>query len=100
MRFLNKLFGRPGGAAGSGGLDVDSAVATLAALYNDPEVKSERGIAITGPRATEVREVGRGLYKAGGKERMLAARDRFREQHGWAGANLEAIWASMPEWQK
>ena len=30
---------------------------------------------------------------------MTAARDRFREQYTWAGANLEAIWASMPEWR-
>src|SRR6266852_8396852 len=97
MSFLSRLFG---GAGASGVLDVESAVTTLSVLYDDPEVVSERGIAISGRRAEEVRAVGRQLHKAGGKERMLAARDRFREQHGWASANLETIWASLPEWQK
>ena len=99
MGFLNRLFGRGGGAAAAGGLDVDGAVGALAALYDDPEVRSERGISLTGPRAGEVRAIGRRLHKAGGKARMLEVRDRFRERHGWAVANLEAIWASMPEWQ-
>ena len=99
MGFLNRLFGRGRGAAASGELDVDAAVGALAALYEDPEVRSERGISLTGPRAGEVRAIGRRLHKAGGKARMLEVRDRFRERHGWAGANLEAIWASMPEWQ-
>jgi hypothetical protein len=40
------------------------------------------------------------LHQAGGKGHMLAARDRLREQYGWAGANLERTWASMPEWQR
>jgi hypothetical protein len=100
MSFMNKLFGRRTAAANSAGLEVESAVTTLSALYNDPEVISERGISITGPRADEVRAVGRRLYQGGGKERMLAARDRLREQYGWAGANLERIWASMPEWRR
>ena len=56
--------------------------------------------AISGRRAEEVRAVGRQLHKAGGKQGMLAARDRFREQHGWASGNLETIWSSMPEWTK
>jgi hypothetical protein len=30
---------------------------------------------------------------------MLAARDALRERHGWAIANLETIWASLPEWR-
>ena len=72
----------------------------LSALYDDPEVVSERGISLTGRRAEEVRAVGRRLHKAGGKQQMVVARDRFREQHNWAGANLEAIWASMPEWRQ
>jgi hypothetical protein len=39
------------------------------------------------------------LHKSGGKVSMLAARDALRVTHGWAVANLEAIWASMPEWR-
>lgn len=96
MGFLSKLFG---GSDGASGLDVDSAVTTLSSLYDDPEVVSERGIAINGRRAEEVRAVGRQLHKSGGKERMLAVRDRFREKHNWAGANLETIWSSIPEWR-
>jgi hypothetical protein len=99
MNFLSKLFGGRGGTGASAGLDVESAVSTLSALYDDPEVASERGISITGRRADEVRAVGRGLHKAGGKAQMLAARDRLREQYSWAGANLERIWSSMPEWR-
>jgi hypothetical protein len=100
MDFLSKLFGRRGGTATPGAVDVEGAVNKLAALYDDPEVVSERGISITGRRADEVRAVGRQLHKAGGRESMVAARDRFREKYGWAGANLEAIWASMPEWRQ
>jgi hypothetical protein len=74
-------------------------VSLLAALYDDPEVKSERGLSLLGPRATEVRGVGRRLHKAGGKASMLAARDALRERHGWAIGNLESIWASLPEWR-
>ena len=96
MGFLNRLFG---GASASSGLDVESAVTTLSVLYDDPEVVSERGISISGSRANEVRAVGRQLHKAGGRDRMVATRDRFREQHGWATANLEAIWGSLPEWK-
>ena len=54
----------------------------------------ERGISLTGPRAEEVRGIGRRLYKTGGKGNMVAARDALRVRHGWAIANLEAIWAS------
>jgi hypothetical protein len=100
MGFLSRIFGERGGAGGSGGLDVEGAVNSLSVLYDDPEVVSERGIAISGRRAEEVRAVGRQLHKAGGKDGMLAARDRFRERYGWAGANLETIWSSMPEWRK
>jgi hypothetical protein len=100
MDFLSKLFGRRGGTATSGAVDVESAVSALAALYDDPEVVSERGISITGRRADEVRAVGRQLHKAGGRDAMVTVRDRFRERYGWAGANLEAIWASMPEWRQ
>jgi len=99
MSFLNRLFGRHTDRGNSDGLDVESAVSTLSSLYDDPEVISERGISINSRRADEVRAVGRRLHQAGGKERMLAARDRLREQYGWAGSNLERIWASLPEWQ-
>jgi hypothetical protein len=57
------------------------AVTELSALYDDPEVVSERGISITGRRADEVLAVGLRLHKVGGKQQMFAARDRFREQH-------------------
>src|SRR4051794_564116 len=100
MSFLSKLFGGRGDGGASGGLGIAGAVSTLAALYDDPEVVSERGISITGRRADEVRAVGKQLHKAGGKDGMVAARDRFREDHNWAVANLEAIWASMPEWRQ
>jgi len=100
MSFLSKLFGERGGASSSGALDLEGAVTSLSLLYDDPEVVSERGIAISSRRAEEVRAVGRQLHKAGGKDGMQAARDRFRETHGWAAANLERIWSSMPEWSK
>jgi hypothetical protein len=99
MSFLNKLFGRTQGASSSDGLTLDDGVSSLAALYDDPEVKSERGLSLTGPRAEQVRGVGRRLHKTGGRENMVAARDALRQRHGWAIANLEAIWASLPEWR-
>ena len=99
MGFLNKLFGGRAGTGASTENDVSNAVAILAALYDDPEVRSERGLSVTGPRANEVREVGRRLYKTGGKQSMEAARDSLRVSHNWAVTNLEAIWASMPEWR-
>ena len=98
MGLLDKLFGGKRGDRGDG-LDVESAVNTLAVLYDDPEVKSEGGLSITGQRAEEVRNIGRRLHKAGGKERMQSARDSLRQRFPWAGANLEAIWASLPEWR-
>ena len=99
MGFLDKLFGKAPSTGNSDGLALDAAVSSLAALYDDPEVKSERGLSLTGPRAGEARAVGKRLHKSGGKESMLAARDALRERHGWAVANLEAIWASLPEWR-
>ena len=100
MGFLKRLFGGGSNVGTSSEADIERAVTELSALYDDPEVVSERGISITGRRADEVRAVGRRLYKGGGQQQMFAARDRFREQHNWAGANLEAIWASMPEWRQ
>src|SRR4051812_25633441 len=99
MGFLNRIFGGRDSTAVSSSGDLEDAVATLVGLYDDPEVKSERGLSVTGPRANEVRAVGRRLHKAGGKQSMEAARDRLRVSHNWAVANLEAIWASMPEWR-
>ena len=99
MSFLDKLFGRTRASQNSDGLDVERTVSSLAALYDDPEVKSERGLSLTGPRANEVRDLGRRLHKTGGKQSMLAARDALRGRHGWAISNLEAIWASLPEWR-
>src|SRR5579859_6105437 len=99
MGWLNRLFSRSADAVSPNGLAVEGAVSSLAALYDDPEVKSERGLSVTGPRAEEVRAVGRRLFKSGGKVSMLAARDALRVRHGWAISNLEAIWASLPEWR-
>jgi hypothetical protein len=96
MGLLDRLFGKGGGG---GGLSVDDGVSQLAALYDDPEVKAEGGISITGPRANEVREIGRKLHKSGGKASMEAARDAIRARMGWAGSNLENIWSSLPEWR-
>ena len=99
MSFLGKLFGKapPEGTADAPALD--AGVSALVALYDDPEVKSERGLSLTGPQAGEARAVGKRLHKSGGKVSMVAARDALRERHGWAAANLEAIWASLPEWR-
>jgi hypothetical protein len=99
MSFLGKLFGKSQRAAGSDGTVIEDAVSSLTELYDDPEVKSERGLSLMGPRANEVRSVGRRLHKSGGKASMVAARDALRERQGWAVGNLEAIWASLPEWR-
>jgi hypothetical protein len=98
MGFLDKLFGNKRDR-GSDQNSLEQAVNTLAALYDDPEAKSERGFSITGPRANEIRALGRQLHKAGGKAHMLAARDGLRQRHDWAGPNLDAIWGSLPEWR-
>ena len=99
MSWLNKLFGKSSDSASPNESAVQDAVSSLAALYDDPEVKSERGLSVTGPRAEEARGIGRRLFKSGGKASMVAARDALRERHGWAISNLEAIWASLPEWR-
>ena len=99
MSWLDKLLGRTPPAATTDSSAVADAVESLSVLYDDPEVKSERGLSLTGPRAEEVRGVGRRLFKSGGRTSMVAARDALRDRHSWAAANLEAIWASLPEWR-
>ena len=98
MGILDRLFGGNRGA--TSGTDLDGAVATLMTLYDQPDVKAEGGLSITSRQANEVRELGRCLHRAGGKAQMEAARDALRERLPWAGKNLEAIWASLPEWRE
>lgn len=100
MGLFDKLFGKTDDTKAADSAGVAGAVTSLSALYDDPEVKSERGLPLTGPRAEEVRNVGRRLVKSGGKASLVAARDGLRVQHSWAIANLEAIWASLPDWRK
>lgn len=95
MGFLDKLFGR----SSVGGVSVESAVESMLTLYDQPDVKAEGGLSITGPHAKQVRELGRGLAKTGGKEAMTAACDGIRDRVPWAIKNVEAIWASLPEWK-
>lgn len=95
MSFLGKLFGKKDDA----GETVESAVQKLLAIYDDPEVKSEGGVGVVGRTAEEVRAVGRGLAKSGGKESMAAAQQALRQKYPWAATNVESIWASIPEWR-
>ena len=99
MGLFDKLFGRTHAGVSSNDSAVAGAVNSLTALYDDPEVRSERGLSLTGPGAEEVRGIGRNLFKSGGHAGMVAARDALRDHHSWAIANLEAIWASLPEWR-
>jgi len=98
MGILDRLFGGKGGAAAGG--DVESALETMITLYDQPDVKAESGVSITSRQATELRELGRNLHKAGGKARMEEARDALRERLPWSVKNLEAIWASLPQWKE
>ena len=97
MGFLSKLFG--GGKGSSSDLDAQSAIDQLVTLYDVPDVKAEGGISPTSPQATEVRNIGKRLHKAGGKPRMEEARDGVRARVPWAGQNLDTIWGGMKEWQ-
>lgn len=97
MGFLDKLFG--GGKSASADGDPQAALDQLVTLYDVPDVKSEGGISPTSPQATEIRNVGKRLHKAGGKARMEEVRDQFRGRLPWAGQNLETIWGGMKEWQ-
>ena len=97
MGFLSKLFG--GGKGSSANADPDAALQQLITLYDVPDVKAEGGISPTSPQATEIRGIGRGLHKAGGKALMEQVRDSFRTRVPWATQNLETIWGGMKEWQ-
>jgi hypothetical protein len=97
MGFLSKLFG--GGKDQGSGTSVESAVDGLIGLYDQADVKAEGGLSITGPHANEVRTIGRNLHKSGGKPAMEAALAGLRERVPWAGKNVEAIWASLPQWR-
>ena len=97
MGFLGKLFG--GGKGSSSDGDPQAALDQLVTLYDVPDVKAEGGISPTSPQAAEVRSIGRGLHKAGGKARMEEVRDNLRARLPWAGQNLETIWGGMKEWQ-
>jgi hypothetical protein len=96
MGFLDKLFGGKGGATGG---DTAGLVQTVLSLYDDPEARSDRGVSITGRAAGELRDLGRKLHKAGGRDQMLAARDALRVKYPWAVQNLETIWSNLPEWK-
>ena len=87
MSFLGKLFGKAPAEGNADAPALDTAVSELVALYDDPEVKSERGLSLTGPRAGEARAVGKRLHKSGGKVSMVAGFDLSP-----AGAGTKVAW--------
>jgi hypothetical protein len=95
--FLDKLFGGGKGNATDG--DPATAVSQLVTLYDVPDVKVDGGISPTSPQATEIRNIGKRLHKAGGKARMEEAREGLRGRVPWAIQNLETIWGGTKEWQ-
>ena len=95
MGFLDKLFGGKGGSVG----ETAALVSNVVNLYDDPEARADRGLSITGRAANELRDVGRKLHKAGGREQMVAAREALRVKYPWAVQNLETIWSNLPEWK-
>ncbi|MCC6179639.1 MAG: hypothetical protein IT305_30375 [Chloroflexi bacterium] len=97
MGFLDKLFGGGKGASSDG--DPQAALNEIVTLYDVPDVKADGGIAPTSRQATEIRDIGKKLYKAGGKPRMLEVRDGLRQRLPWAVQNLETIWGGTKEWQ-
>ena len=97
MGLLDKLFG--GGKSSSADGDAETAISQLVTLYDVPDVKADGGISPTSPQATEVRNIGKRLYKAGGKARMEEVRDGMRSRVPWAVQNLETIWGGTKEWQ-
>jgi hypothetical protein len=94
---LDKLFG--GGKTDAAGGDPQTALSQLVTLYDVPDVKVDGGISPTSPQATEVRNIGKRLHKAGGKARMEEVRDGLRDSVPWAVQNLETIWGGTKEWQ-
>jgi hypothetical protein len=96
MGFLDKLFG---GGKGGAGIETADAVEQMVVLYDNPDVKADGGISVTSRQATEIRELGKRLHKAGGKARMEEARDQLRARLPWAANNLETIWSGTKEWQ-
>ncbi len=97
MGLLDRLFG--GGKNASAGGDTETALSELVTLYDVPDVKADGGISPTSPQATEIRNIGKRLHKAGGKARMEEARDGLRGRVPWAVQNLETIWGGTKEWQ-
>lgn len=94
MGFLDKLFG---GGKGST-ISTEEAVSEIAMHYDDPEAKADGGLSVTGRQATAIREIGKRVYKTGGKAQMEEVRDGVRARVPWAGVNLESIWGSTKEW--
>lgn len=99
MGILDRLFGGRGGGGSTGGGDVDGTIASLVTLYDQPDVQVDGGLPLQSRQAEEVRALGRTLAKSGGKPQLEAARDGLRDRVPWAAQNLEAIWASLPEWR-
>ena len=97
MGLLDKLFG--GGKNDAAGGDPQTALSQLVTLYDVPDVKADGGISPTSPQATEIRNIGKKLHKAGGKARMEEVRDGLRGRVPWAVQNLETIWGGTKEWQ-
>jgi len=97
MGFLGKLFG--GGKGSSSDGDPQAALNQLVTLYDVPDVKADGGISPTSPQATEVRNIGKKLHKAGGKALMEQVRNDLRARIPWAAQNLETIWGGTKEWQ-
>jgi hypothetical protein len=95
--FLNKLFG--GGKVSAADGDPAMAVSQLVTLYDVPDVKVDGGISPTSPQATEIRNIGKRMHKAGGKARMEEVREGLRGRVPWAIQNLETIWGGTKEWQ-
>ena len=96
MGFLGKLFG--GGKGSSSDGDPQAALNQLVTLYDVPDVKADGGISPTSPQATEVRNIGKKLHKAGGKALMEQVRNDMRARIPWAVQNLETIWGGTKEW--
>ena len=96
MGFLDKLFG--GGKGGT--VTTEDAITEIAAYYDDPEAKADGGLSVTGRQAAAIRDIGKRVYKSGGKAQMEQVRDGVRARVPWAAQNLETIWSGTKEWQE